>query len=271
MSDYYEILGVNRSATADEIKKAYRKLAAQHHPDRGGNTAKFQEIQEAYSTLSDPAKRAQYDNPQPQHHFSGGPPPGFEEFFTSAFGGFSDIFGQRRQQRNKTLNIQTSLTLEEAFSGKDLIASIKLPSGRDQLLEIKVPAGIQDGTVLRVGGLGDDSLPNLPRGDINVAVRVIPHEKFQRHGDDLITIVEIDAIDAMLGKSVQIDTIDSKTIEIKITPGTQHGKVLAAQGYGMPKMGDNRFVGRLLVNVHIKTPINLTEHQISSLKQLFNK
>lgn len=269
MSDYYETLGVGKTASADEIKKAYRKLAAQHHPDRGGDTAKFQEIQEAYSTLSDASKRAQYDSPQPQFH--NGPPPGFDDFFASAFGGFSNMFGRQPQQRNKTLSIQTTLTLEEAFAGKDLIASIKLPSGKDQILEIKVPAGIQDGAVLRVSGLGDDTHPNLPRGDIHMSIRVIPHEKFQRHGDDLITIVEIDAIDAMLGKTVQIDTINKKTIEIKIAPGTQHGKVLAAHGYGMPKMGDDRFVGRLLMQVHVNIPIDLTDHQVSTLQQLFNK
>jgi curved DNA-binding protein len=153
--DYYNILGVDRSASQDDIKKAYRKLAAKHHPDRGGDTAKFQEISAAYDTLSDPNKRSQYDNPQPQGGFQqyGGMPPGFEEMFRG-FGNspFGDIFGQRRQQpvRNRTLNLQTQITLEEAFKGKDLLANVQLPSGRDQLLEVKIPAGVIEAVLVPV-------------------------------------------------------------------------------------------------------------------------
>jgi DnaJ-class molecular chaperone len=275
MTDHYNTLGVSKTASPDEIKKAYRKLASQHHPDKGGNKEKFQEIQSAYSVLSDEQKRAEYDNPQPQFSggFGGGVPPGFEDIFSAFGGGFGDFFGARRPQpmrRNKTLNIQAAVTLEESHSGKNLMATVKLPSGKEQLIDVKIPAGIQDGTTLRLAGMGDDSFPEIPKGDIHLTIRVQPHRIFQRQGDDLIINLEVDAIDAMIGKTYQIDTIDQKTLEIKINPGTQPGQILAAHGYGMPNMNDNRFTGRMLINIVIKIPTDLTEGQKDKLRNLYN-
>ncbi len=274
--NYYETLGVSKNATPDEIKRAFRKLASQHHPDKGGDTQKFQEIQAAYDTLSNPEKRAAYDNPQPQFNQFGGMPPGFEDVFNQMFngGGFGDIFGrrpQRPQARNRTLNLQTAISLEDAFLGKELTLSVILPTGREQLCEIKIPRGIQDGTTLRLAGMGDDTYPNIPRGDIHLTVKVMPHHAFLRQGDDLLKSIEIDAIDAILGKTSQIDTIGGKTLELKINPGTQPGQILAAHGYGMPNMNDNRFVGRLLLQVNIKIPIDVTEEQKNKLREIFSK
>jgi DnaJ-class molecular chaperone len=278
MSDHYSTLGVDRNSSPDDIKRAYRKMAAQHHPDRGGDTAKFQEIQSAYDTLSDPGKRQQYDNPQPQgfpgggfhFHQGGGFPPGFEDIF-SAFGQghpFGDMFGQRQPQRNRTINIQTSITLEDAFHGKDLIANLQLPSGKNQTLEIKIPAGIDDGMTLRLNQMGDDSVPNAPKGDIHLTVHVQPHSVFQRQGDDLVKQVDVSCIDAMLGKTIKITTIDDKTLDITVPEGTQHGQTLAAAGYGMPKVNDNRFKGRLLILINVTIPKSLTTAQKNILKQL---
>jgi DnaJ-class molecular chaperone len=276
MSDYYNTLGISKQANADEIKKAYRKLASQHHPDKGGDTKKFQEIEEAYRTLSDPEKRSQYDNPAPQGFQQfGGMPPGFEDIMSQMFGGgnspFGDVFGGRRQQqRNRTLNIQTEITLEEAFHGKDLLANLVLPSGKNQTIEVKIPRGVQDGTVLRLAQMGDDSFQNMPRGDIHLSIRVRPHNIFERHGDDLIRGLEVNAIDAILGKTYYFETIDNKELEVKIHPGTQHGQMLSAPGYGMPAMSDNRFVGRLLIKINIKIPTNLTQAQLQKLKEIYN-
>lgn len=273
MTDFYKILGINRESSPEDIKKAYRRLAAQHHPDRGGDTAKFQEIQAAYDTLIDPNKKAQYDNPQPQmggFHFQGGMPPEFEDIFRHFGGPFGDMFGFRQtHQRNKTLNIQTSITLEEAHQGKDLIANLTLPSGREQLIEVKIPAGISDGMTLRLQGMGDDSYANLPRGDIHLTITVQPHPTFTRHGDDLIRPIEIDCVDAMLGKIVAVETIDKKTLNVTVPPGTQHGQTLVANGHGMPQVNDPRFVGRLLMPINVKIPTQLSEHQKSLLKQAF--
>jgi len=277
MSDHYQTLGVDRNASQDDIKKAYRRMAAQHHPDRGGDTAKFQDVQAAYETLSDPGKRQQYDNPQPQgfpgggFHFStSGFPPGFEDIFAH-FGSspFSNMFHQHRPQRNHTLNLQTTITLEEAFAGKDLVANVGLPSGREQTIEVKIPAGVQDGTVLRLSGMGDDTIQGIPRGDIHLTVSVAPHPKFQRQGDDLVTQLDVDCIDAMLGKKYMVSTIDGKTLELTVNPGTQHGQILSAAGYGMPKMADSRFKGRMLISVNIIIPKNLTEQQRQLLSQAF--
>lgn len=270
MSDFYNTLGVDKNADQEEIKRAYRRLAATHHPDRGGDTKKFQDIQVAYETLSDPQKRAQYDNPQPQgfpggfhFHTGGGFPPGFEEIFGDAFGGMF----RRQPPRNRSLNIQAEISLEEAYHGKDLMATINLPSGKQQLVDIKIPAGIQDGITLRLAGMGDDSVPNVPKGDLHLTVRVRPHPTFQRQGDDLIKNIEVNAIDAILGKNLYVETIERKTLEVKIAPGTQHGQIYSIPNHGMPNMNDNRFKGRLLINVIIKIPTDLTEKQKQLLRQ----
>lgn len=261
MTDYYQLLEIERTASPEEIKRAFRKQASIHHPDKGGDTKKFQEIQVAYETLSDPEKRAAYDNPQPQFQQFGGMPPGFAEMFAQAFGGFS-------LQRNKNLTLQTRITLEDAFNGKEITFSIKLPSGREQLCDIKIPRGIQDGTTLRLAGMGDDSFPNIPRGDVHLTVHVLPHNVFHRQGDDLITKLEVDALSAIVGRNFNVETLDKRILEIKIKPGTQHGTLMAAAGYGMPNMQDNRFLGRLLIQVDIKIPTTLTQEQIEKIKEI---
>jgi curved DNA-binding protein len=279
MTDHYNTLGVDRNANPEQIKSAYRKMAAKHHPDRGGDTAAFQNIQAAYETLSDPNKRAQYDQPQPQFHqhpggfhFHSGMPGGFEDIFSQFTGGhpFDSFFGHRQPARNKTLNIQTAISLEEAFYGKDLIANLTLPSGRDQTIEVKIPAGIQEGTTLRLSGLGDDSIPNMPRGDLHLTVSIQPHLIFQRNGDDLYRDLEIDCIEAMLGKTIKIDTLDKRKLEINVTPGIQPGQTLCVSGQGMPKMGDNRFRGHLMLNVKVVIPKTLTDKQ-KTLLEKFNQ
>jgi len=278
MTNFYQTLGVDKNASEDDIKKAYRKLASQHHPDRGGDTKKFQDIEEAYRTLSNPETRAQYDNPQPQFNggggFGGGMPPGFEDIMSHMFGGGSNPFGfsfnSRQPQRNKTFNLQTVITLEDAFFGKDMLASVQLPTGKDQTIEIKIPAGIQDGTTLRLAGMGDDTYPQLPRGDIHLSVKIEPHKQFARQGDDLILNIKVNCIDAILGKNETITTIDKKSLDVKINPGTQHGQILSVAGHGMPKMSDNRFKGRLLLQINIDVPTNLNAKQLDKLKELYN-
>ena len=276
MTNYYQTLGVDKSANTDDIKKAYRKLASQHHPDKGGDTIKFQEIQEAYATLSEPDKREQYDNPAPQGMHFGGMPPGFEDMFANAFGGsspFGDMFGRRANPgppRNRVLNLQTQLSLEEALIGKDLIANIQLPSGREQILEVKIPAGVREGTTLRLVGMGDDSVPNTPRGDIHLSIHIAPHHTYQRQGDDLVRILNVDCLDAIIGKTVTFETLDNKTLEIVIGSGTQNGQILAVHGYGMPNMNDPRMKGRLMLHVQITVPTNLTNAQKDLIRQIIS-
>lgn len=263
MNDFYELLGISKSATQDEIKLAYRKLASKHHPDKGGDTATFQQIQAAYETLSDVDKRADYDNPAPKgHHFHSGNPQDLEEMMRHFGSMFGNSFGQQaRPQRNSTVAMQTAITLDDAFAGKELVATIKLPSGIERVLNVKIPPGIVDGTTLRLKELGDETIPELPKGDIHLTVRIIPHATFHRHGDDLIKEITISAFDAMLGTILEINTIDNKTLNITVPPGTQYGAILGAHGYGMPNMNNNLMKGRLLIPIKVSIPTNLTDTQ----------
>ena len=282
MTDFYSTLGVGRNASQDDIKKAYRKLAATHHPDRGGNTAKFQEVQAAYETLSDPGKRQEYDNPQPQFGFHGGPP-GFEEVFAQ-FGGVV-----KGKQLGRTIGFPTAnIQIKEDYKlipkkgvyiiksnynnqvvfGMMNIGTRPTVNGENQTIEVKIPAGINDGTTLRLAGMGDDSIPNLPRGDIHLTVQIIPDSQWLRQGDDLRKVLSVNAIDAILGKMYKIETIDGRTLEVTVPEGTQPGHVLALPGYGMPNMNDNRFVGRILLEIHINIPTELTEDQKNLLRQI---
>lgn len=278
MSDYYQTLGVNKGASDDEIKRAFRKLAMKHHPDRGGNAEEFKKIQEAYATIGDPEKRANYDNPQPQ--FGGGFPGGFEDLFRNG-GPFADIFGgaspfgfTHRQHpqpvRNSDLNLDTRISLEDAFNGKELVANVQLPSGKDQVLEIKIPQGINDGQRLRLQGLGDDRISQAPRGDLYVQVRINPHYFFERRGDDLIASINISVWEAILGKEHEIETLDRKKLNITIPPGTQPGSTLRLSGYGMPNIRDPRYRGNILLTINILIPQNLTDDQKNILKQFLN-
>lgn len=272
--NHYQTLGVGHNATQEEIKKAYRSLAAKYHPDRGGDTAKFQEIQAAYDVLGDEQKRAEYDTPQPQlhqgpggFHFDFGPG-GFEQFFSQG-SPFGDIFGfqHRRAPVNRTIQLQTSINLEDSFWGKELIANVGLPSGKEQTVNIKIPRGIHEGTTLRLSSMGDDSIAGIPRGDILLTVHINAHPRFRRQQDDLLTEVEINCIDAMLGTVVGVDSIDGKHLETSIPAGTQHDSILSLNGYGMPNFHDPSRRGRLLLKIKIKIP-DLTEDQKNNLKKL---
>jgi curved DNA-binding protein len=270
--DYYQTLGVNRGASADEIKRAYRGLAMKHHPDRGGDANTFKQVQEAYATLSDDQKRAEYDNPQPQFtgqhfHFGGGHP--FEQMVGQGHP-FGDLFGFRRAGQptsNRNVQLQTSISLEEAFYGKELLANIQLPSGREQTVNIKIPQGIHEGTTLRLSGMGDDSFSGVPRGDILLSVHISEHPIFKRQGDDLLIEHEVTAIEAMLGTTVHIMTIDGKRLETSIPAGIQFDSILSLAGHGMPNFNDPSRKGRLLIKIKVRVP-QLNEEQKSKLRNL---
>ena len=263
MTDYYNILGVSPNASPEEIKKAYRKLANQHHPDKGGDQAKFKDISVAYDTLSNAQKKAEYDQMRMgggrQHHFNSG---NFQEF-ADIFGGgfdpfgsrstpFGDMFG-RRMPKNRDLNIQCQITLLDAYQGKQLEANYTLPSGRPQTVIINVPAGVSHGETIRYNGLGDDSMPHLPRGNLNVTVIVMPDPLFSRNGDDLYTTIFISPIEAMIGCRKTVKFINGTEKEIDIRPGIETGVEFASPGHGFdnPHTGGK---GRFVTVISIRTP-----------------
>lgn len=266
--DYYNILGVSKTASQDEIKKAYRKLAAKHHPDKGGDTAEFQKVEEAYRTLGDPQKRSEYDNPQTQYSFH---THDMNDIFGAMFGGGGGPFGfnQRRQiRKNKSINIVVEMTLKDILRGKDVVGSIRLPSGRDQALQLRIPKGVSTGDAIKFSGLGDDSIAGLPRGDLVAQIRELPHPNFQRDGANLYTDVSISVFDAMLGTSIIISTVEESTLDVTVPAGIQPGQLLACNGYGLPKSPNNNARGNLYVKLNITIPKITNSSDESTLKQL---
>jgi curved DNA-binding protein len=277
MTDYYQTLGVGENAGPDEIKKAYRSLANKHHPDKGGDQARFKDISVAYENLSDPQKKAEYDQQRQfgggqQFHFNTGNP--FGGGFDPFGGGspFGDIFANMRgghpgMRRNRDLNIQCQITLLDSFVGKQLEASFKLPSGRNQNVVINVPPGITHGDTIRYNGLGDDSIPQMPRGNLNVTVIVMPDPKFSRNGDDLYTTVNINPIEAMIGCRKSIKTINGSTIDLEIRAGVESGVEFASHGNGFPNVNTG-VKGRFVSVVNIKTPAVTNPLLVEELRRL---
>jgi curved DNA-binding protein len=265
--NYYDTLGVQKGASQDEIKKAYRSLAMKHHPDRGGDTAKFKEIQEAYDTLGDEQKRSGYDQPQQayhQHNSGFGFPPGFDAFFGHSQ--FSDLFRPHRS-RNRDLNFGTRISLEDAFYGKEMVFSFIKANGQEKIVNVKIPAGIHNGMTLRLSGMGDDTLSGLPAGDVLITVEVMNHHEFVRQGDDLIKEIDIDCFDAMLGSQINITTIDGKTLTGNVPAGTQHDAVMAIADHGMPNVNNSGSRGRLLLQLKIKIP-TISEQQKEAIRKI---
>ena len=274
MSDHYQTLGVDRNAQPDEIKKAYRKLASQHHPDKGGDTQRFQEIQVAYETLSDPAKRSEYDNPQPQFNgmnFGGGVPPGMEDIFGQMFGQGNPFFGHgfRPQHRNSNVQMQMNITLEESYHGKEIITDIQLPSGI-KTVEIKIPAGIAAGQTLRVSGAGDSIHIGMPPGDLLIQIGILQHHRFTRQGDDLHSDLHLSVWEAMVGAERDFVCIDGTQLTVAIPPGIQFGQAVRLVGRGMPMLHQNHFKGNQFLKVNIEIPRTLTDQQKDLIRQFLN-
>jgi DnaJ-class molecular chaperone len=276
---YYDILGVSNTANQDEIKKAYRKLANQHHPDKGGDEKTFKDISVAYDTLSDSAKRTAYDQslmggPRVQFHNMGG---GFSDI-NDLFGGmFGAHFGQGfagfqhpRQRRNRDLNIRCTITFKDSYTGKELEATYPLPNGKKETVVIQVPPGIESGQTIQYRGLGDNTHPDLPRGNLNVTIIVALDPKFTRRGDDICTVVEIDSIEAMIGCVKDVETVDGKSVQIKIRPGIEHGGEYSASGLGF-KNTRMRRTGNFVIIVAVNVLSITDESVVARLLEIKNE
>jgi curved DNA-binding protein len=281
MANAYETLGVPKGASDEEIKRAYRKMAAQHHPDKqGGNTAKFQEIQSAYETLSDPQKRAQHDNPNPfQHHqgpngshfefhFGGGAGPEdiFAQFFNQGFGGHNPFQRQQQPRRNKDLRINLQITLAETLNDIHKSVSVQTTKGERFTVDVNIPRGVGNGTTIKYSQMGDNFFDSLTRGDLYVIINIIADQRFELHGLNLVSNLEINSIEAMTGCDKIIQGIDGREFNVKIPKACQHGTNFGLQGQGLYQMNTD-VRGDLIVNVTIKTP-TLTDDQLNILRNL---
>lgn len=254
MSDYYSTLGVGRDATAEDIKQAYKRQAMRHHPDRGGNAAEFQKIQEAYDTLGDAGRRQQYDNPNPfggqgfpggfQFHFGGGAPGGDP---------FGDIFGQMFRQ-TMIARVNLEIDLETVARGGRRSVQIN-----GQVLELEIPQGVESGEELRYQGVG-------PNGaDLIARYTVKEHPRFQRRGLDLVTAIQVDFWDLILGCQREIQGLLDDKFTITVPERFRPGQTLRARDRGLRRNGQQ---GHMLVEVQAVMPDDIPEDILSRLRQI---
>ena len=260
--DHYSTLGVGKNATPDDIKKAYRKLASKHHPDKGGDTATFQKIQTAYDTLIDPNKRQQYENPMPQGFpQQGGMPPGFEHIFGQMFGGGNpfDPFAQHRQQpQQQVFRTTINISLEQAYYGGEQILKLQTPTNV-HAITIQIPKGIQNGNQMRIDKVMDGA-------SLVVDFKVENHLKYDRQGNDLICNHPISVLDLIIGTSFEFVTLSGKTLEVTVKPKTQPYIQLKLAGQGMPIHNTTRY-GDQIILLKSFMPDIIDEQVINSINQ----
>ena len=273
--NYYEVLGVAKTASPEEIKRAYRKLASQHHPDKGGDTAKFQQVEEAYRVLSDPQKRAEFDNPMPQmgpnhFHFNFGQGQGdIQDIFNQFFGG-QNPFSQQHQRRNKDIRADIAVSLSETLDEQIKTLSIKTSTGARQPIDVRIPRGITSGTTIKYPGLGDNTFENLPKGDLYLTVNVMRDPRFEVSGLNLITGLTIDCFQAIIGCEQTVAGLDNKTFVIQTPAGCQAGTKLKISGEGLWGF-QHDIKGHLFVQINVSIPTNLTTEQIEQIKHIVNQ
>ncbi|WP_458112300.1 DnaJ domain-containing protein [Arthrobacter sp. R1-13] len=294
--DFYAILGIAKDASDADIKKAYRKLARQHHPDtNSGNTAsekKFKDISEAYSVLSDPDERQQYDAIRAMGSGArfapggaGGGNAGFEDLFGGLFtggggrhsGGFStaggvppefaDLFGggfggapagyQRAPQKGADRTANTTISFAGSIRGTTI--GLREPDG--EVIDVRVPAGIKDGQKVRVRGKGQYGPAG--NGDLMVTVNVKPHEFYTRDGDNLRIHVPVSFPEAALGADIEVPTIDGDKVKVRVPAGTPSGRTLRVKGRGVKT---SKGAGDLLVTIDVAVPKKLTKEAEEAVK-----
>ena len=286
--DYYQVLGLQKGAGADEIKKAFRKLAVKYHPDKNpGDTAaeeRFKEINEAYAVLSDPQKKTQYDQFGStgfhQRYSQEDIFRGFDagDIFRDAGLGddiFSRIFGggfQRgggggfgRRRRGEDFEMELKVTFQEAYAGSEKRVAFS-KNGVKETLSVRIPAGIENGARLRLAGKGGDGTGGGPAGDVYLNITIKPDPVFTREGDDIVVERQIRFTEATLGAALEVPTLDG-TKRIKVPAGLQPGTRIRLKGLGFPHLGSTG-KGDLFVRIEVKVPEELTQKQQELLEKL---
>lgn len=299
--NYYDILGVKRDASDDDIKKAFRKLAAKYHPDAGGDEQKFKEISEAYSTLSDPDKRREYDQLLmfggiPGADFGGSGGRGRYTYTTNVGGDWSDIFNSMRNgdgafggfdfssffnggaagarsanrpTKGIDLTMSVDVSAEEAFRGATRKATYRVPStGEEQTLTIKIPAGAVNGGKLRYRGRGEYGTNGGSRGDLVITTNVAEHPVFKRDGADVRMDLPLSIYEAALGTTVDVPTPDGTDVRLRIPAGTQDGKTFRLRDQGAPDVKRKGSRGALFVTIRVKVPTMLSKKERDALGAL---
>jgi DnaJ-class molecular chaperone len=288
MKNYYDILGVNEQSTSAEITKAFKDLAKQHHPDRGGTQEKFQEINEAHDTLKSSQKRHDYDSMRKFGGGTGGAQHPFfnEDIFGDIFSGFGqggdmdfngrfNFTGRNGDERifrnvkqgNRSVNVRMAISIKEAMMNNDKTINYKLPSGRDEFATVKIPAGVQHGVTFKYAGMGDDSIKNVPRGDLMVQMSVLDSDGYTRKGNDLYTDKTIDCFQAVRGHRIQLKTLEDSVITVNVPSGTQPGTMLLVRSKGMPIHKTIGIRGNLYVKIHVLIP-QLSAGDLKKIKDL---
>ena len=285
---HYDTLGVAENATQDEIKKAYKKLAMKYHPDRGGDTNKFQEIQSAYNVVGDDQTRQQYDmerkhgggfrfnvNGQDMH----GVPPEMEEMlrnfgfaFGQGFGGHAgDPFSNFRQPRkNKDIQLDIVVSLASTLEEQTKTINVKTTNNDSYPVDVKIPRGIRSSNTIKYPNLGDNFFESLPRGDLYVRIHVEEDSNFFVDGIDLIKKIDLDCLHAIIGTTVTVEGLDKKKFEINIPAGTQHGTKFRIPSQGLYLM--NQTVrGNLFLIAHVTVPTNLSDDNLKTIQHILNK
>jgi molecular chaperone DnaJ len=278
--DFYKILGVGKSASSDEIKKKYRSLARELHPDKTKGDAameeKFKAVSEAYDILSDGKKRAEYDQaremferggfraPQGGQNFQGGD-------FSDIFGGgnpqdiFANLFGgggRRGPRKGQDLQTESTISFKEAAFGTTLELRLSTDGGPSQTISARVPAGVNDGAKIRVKGKG--SKGEAGPGDLFILLHVKPHAVFSRKGENIALTVPVTFTEATLGGDIKVPTLSGDEVTLRIAPGTSNGRVLRVKGRGITK---GSTVGDLLVTIEVQVPQRIEGEALDALKK----
>jgi DnaJ-class molecular chaperone len=270
MADPYKILGVDTQADPDQIKKAYRKLARELHPDVNADPQaqeRFKQVNQAYETLSDPQKRAEYDHMQSHGHMGGRfhqHTGGFQDIFEQMFGnmGFSPF--QQKPTKNPDNVFQLNISLEDAYTGKVMQINLTDQNQTPQQIQVTIPAGVEDGMRIRYAGNGNRVQPNLPPGDLVIIIHVEPHSVWQRQGPHLHQEVQVPLWKALVGDTLNLKTIDGGQVNVKLPQLSVNQTVLKVTQKGM-KVRNNVSRGDLYVHVKVIMPSQLTEEQLTHL------